>query len=675
MDLWVVAAAAGAGYLAKYLRRISKNSDSSSHLSSEDSNFENPESLRHPFRRRDKFTKDVVSSDGMAANVNSHFTDYNESDVLCVSKLPVSFSANENFNDIEDGNQKSSDVSGNCAFQLPESIAGEIGSIHNPPGNKKTRRTRHLYGNISRPLNSLESCLMAQLCTEHTNMEEYVFSPHSSSSVATRSFLVSDGNRIISRQNDGASFSALAAGEEYKLHAGASQLKDGNVLSRVPSLPKNGSFDDSRVEYNKSHGQSRRLISSNGVFEHLLAQRDATFIFSLGFSFGMITCIMANKREMDKLRELLKHNENLVQDLQEELEMKDSMTVKELHGENYGSQDTFDHSFCDKELNAFSPEKLTDNSPVIDGKKSYNQKEEESSESMSKIEAELEAELERLGLNMNESSLDRKLSELVEFDADFVADFSQGELQTDKVSGEDIVQSKSNEDANETTDLPVNSAVSPRELSLRLHEVIQSRLEKRVEELEIALQNSQRKLRFIELEHESCSKMHFPSGGQASSFTKGNISASDNCDPMTEPLVMNLSGEALGAYNEAYEELMKADDSEENSPSGIHDPDHKVGSHSNGWLQHGVDYSRIQPMANGDRLSRELSSIEAPMLEGQSYSVNELNDGSGDENCDYDYDYELERQLIMQIVERTKKDSPVLQNARKILYSMYEDEY
>ncbi|XP_019438888.1 PREDICTED: uncharacterized protein LOC109344573 isoform X2 [Lupinus angustifolius] len=661
MDLWVVAAAVGAGYLTKYWKRISKISGSSSHLYSEDSNIENPDSPRHPFRRRDKFTKDVVSSDRRAADVNSCFRICNESDVLCVSKLPVSFSANENFNDIEDGTQQSSNVSANCAFQLPESVAGEIGSIHNPPGNKNSLRSKHLYGNISRPLNSLESCLMAQLCTEHAKMEEYVFSPYpsSSSSVATRSFLVTDGNRIISRENDDASFSALAASEEY----------------RAPSLPKIGSFDDFRREYNQSHGQSRRLISSNDMSEHLLAQRDATFIFSLGFSFGIITCIMANKREMDKLRELLKHNENLVQDLQEELEMKDSMTVKELHGENYGSQDTCDHSFCDKELNGFSPEKHTDNSPVIDGKKSYNQKEEESSESMSKIEAELEAELERLGLNMNESSLDRKLSELVEFDLDFVADFTEGELRTDKIIGEDIVQSKSNEDANETTDLPVNYAVSPRELSLRLHEVIQSRLEKRVEELEFALQNSQRKLRSMELKHENCSQMHFPSGGQASSFTKGNISTSDNCDPMTEPLVINLSGEALGAYNEAYEELMKTDDSDENSPSGIHDPDQKLGSQSNSWLQHGVDYSRIHPMANGDRLSRELSSIEAPMSEGQSSNVNELNDGSGDENCDYDYDYELERQLIMQIVERTKKDSPVLQSARKILYSMYEDEH
>lgn len=124
---------------------------------------------------------------------------------------------------------------------------------------------------------------------------------------------------------------------------------------------------------------------------------------------------MAYKREIDKLRELLKQSDNLVQDLQEELEMNDSMTVKEIHNENYGSQDTCDHSFNDKELNELSPEKHMENSPRIDYKEeSYDKKEEHSSDSMSKIEAELEAELERLGLDMNASSLERKLSELVE---------------------------------------------------------------------------------------------------------------------------------------------------------------------------------------------------------------------------------------------------------------------
>ena len=117
---------------------------------------------------------------------------------------------------------------------------------------------------------------------------------------------------------------------------------------------------------------------------------------------------------MDNLRELLKETENLVEDLQKGLEMKDSMRVKKLHNQNYGSQGTYDHSLCDKELNGFSPEKHMDNFPITDCKKSYGQKEEESSESMSKIEAELEAELERLGLNMNEPDQERPQSELVE---------------------------------------------------------------------------------------------------------------------------------------------------------------------------------------------------------------------------------------------------------------------
>ena len=123
---------------------------------------------------------------------------------------------------------------------------------------------------------------------------------------------------------------------------------------------------------------------------------------------------MEHKREVDKLRELLKQTENLVEDLQEELETRDSMTVKELNNDNYGSQETYDHSFYDKELNGFSPENHMDNSPRNDRKELYDHKAEESSEDMSKIEAELEAELERLGLNMNTSSLDKRLSELVE---------------------------------------------------------------------------------------------------------------------------------------------------------------------------------------------------------------------------------------------------------------------
>ncbi|CAJ1944192.1 unnamed protein product [Sphenostylis stenocarpa] len=417
---------------------------------------------------------------------------------------------------------------------------------------------------------------------------------------------------------------------------------------------------------------------------------------------------------MDKLRVLLKQTENLVQDLQEELEMKDSMRVKELHSENYDSQGTCDNSFCDKELNAFSPEKHMGNFPITDCKKSYNQKEEESSESMSKIEAELEAELERLGLNMNESSPETPLSELVEsckmsipnyfanlfrfilkllgvaveryltrvhgvlisqnllqLDPDFLADLAQGELQTDVIGGEKKFHSELYEDDGDTV-VPVNYAVSPHELTLRLHNVIQSRLEGRVQELEIALENSQRKLWFMESEDNSHSQKCFSI--QASSSSEGNMLAYNNCEPMTEPLDMNSSGESPGAYNDTYfEEIIKIDDFEENSPSSIHITDCKVDSHSHDLHVLGVQHCVANdlhtfPTVNELRLSRELSSGEVTMLEGLSSSNYESNDVTGDENCECDY--EVERQLIRQIVERTKKGSPVFQNARRILYSM-----
>lgn len=136
-------------------------------------------------------------------------------------------------------------------------------------------------------------------------------------------------------------------------------------------------------------------------------------LFCLGISIGIISSFITNKREVDKLKELVKQTENLVQDLQEELDMKDSMTVKELANENYESQDTCNNSY-DRAPTVFSPELHMDGSTKNDGKILYDQKAEESSEPMSKIEAELEAELERLELSINASSLDRRLSDLVE---------------------------------------------------------------------------------------------------------------------------------------------------------------------------------------------------------------------------------------------------------------------
>ncbi|KAJ1375271.1 Valyl-tRNA synthetase [Sesbania bispinosa] len=68
MDLWVVVAATGAGYLAKYWNKISRDGDSSYHLSSEGSYFENPESPSCPLSflkqaQRGELGKDVSYPD------------------------------------------------------------------------------------------------------------------------------------------------------------------------------------------------------------------------------------------------------------------------------------------------------------------------------------------------------------------------------------------------------------------------------------------------------------------------------------------------------------------------------------------------------------------------------------------------------------------------------------
>ncbi|KOM33178.1 hypothetical protein LR48_Vigan01g273400 [Vigna angularis] len=655
MDSWVVAAIAGAGCLARYLNKLSKNVDGSSPLSLEDSYFENDVSPIQPFctqagrdslyrRASDVDSEDclLASDEGLESEKVRLFRNCSESDVLSLS----------NFNDY--GNEQGSNVVGNCGFLPYDLSAGKLG--HNPHRNRISHRTKRLYGHISRPSNSLESCLMAQLCEEQVKLEESVFLP----SMATRSFLVGDGNQVIRRANDDDS---LTGSEEYRLYREGNKVKDKSVLFGVPSLSKIGSSNDAKkMKINAGNERSMRLSPTSNVLsgKHIHTQHDASFLFSLGISFGIITSMLANRREMDKLRELLKQTENFVEDLQEELEMKDSMRVKELHNDNSGSEGTYDHSFCDNELNGFSPEKHMDNFPITDCKESYGQKEEESSEAMSKIEAELEAELERLGLNMNESNPERPHSELVEHVPVLVADFAQGALQTNVIGGKDFFHSELNKEDSANV-VPVNYAVSPHELTLRLHEVIQSRLEGRVQELEIALENSQRKLWFMESEHNNHSQKFFPR--KASSFSEGNVLACNECEPMTEPLVMNLSDDPAAAYNGSYyEEIIKIDDFEEKSPSSMHIPECEA---ANDLLAF--------PTANEERVSRELSSGEETMLEGLSYSNYESNGVTRDEN--YECDYEMERQLIRQIVERTKKGSPVFQNATRILYSMDKDEH
>lgn len=61
--------------------------------------------------------------------------------------------------------------------------------------------------------------------------------------------------------------------------------------------------------------------------------RDQIHIFSTGITLGILSCSLSYKKELEGLKGTLKRMENLVQDLHDELEMKEGLTVKELHNE------------------------------------------------------------------------------------------------------------------------------------------------------------------------------------------------------------------------------------------------------------------------------------------------------------------------------------------------------
>lgn len=293
MELWVVAAVAGAVYLAKYWKKSWENGNSSYHLSSEDSKFDNVESLNCPLsflkqvpRREtgkevslgrnglnEKYSDvsflegpsigDVASNRGFNCENMRQFRNYNKSDLLSISNLAVPFAPyDDNFKDGEDGNEQNTDIFGNRGCFLPD-LSAKVVPIHNSFGHKTSLRSKCFTGHDSRPLNSLESCFMAQLYKEHAKMEEYVFSPLSSPSMATRPFRVSNGSRILNREND-TLIGASTGSKQHKLQPG--RAKEESAVG-VPSLPKIGYLNDTKKKkFDGVIGRSRRSSFCDDMF-------------------------------------------------------------------------------------------------------------------------------------------------------------------------------------------------------------------------------------------------------------------------------------------------------------------------------------------------------------------------------------------------------------------------
>ncbi|ESR51162.1 hypothetical protein CICLE_v10033781mg [Citrus x clementina] len=238
--------------------------------------------------------------------------------------------------------------------------------------------------------------------------------------------------------------------------------------------------------YNTYDLYDRMISSSFNVSEALIAAllpgfHNAKFSFFLGISVGIMSTIITNRSKVENMNALITETENLVQDLQEELEMNDLMNIKEIADEDLEVLGTKKHqSLSGTPYALYTEQELhVHNKPV--GEEPDDQKEEKS-------EAILNSTI---------------IFFLFPAGSCVVTDVVHGDLKLDKANDEAGSLSYPDNDVTETsTDHPDETkyAGSPQELSLRLHKVIQSRLEKRIMELETALENSQRRLHSLEME-------------------------------------------------------------------------------------------------------------------------------------------------------------------------------
>ncbi|XAR63805.1 hypothetical protein NMG60_11023898 [Bertholletia excelsa] len=665
MDLWIAIAAAGAGYMAKNIQKLMRDKDSSSEFSSVDSKpvkHELTPVIGHlnetscPFRKltQRRVRKDVTREreqtveNASAADMAS--TSRFEGEILVNNVLSISsLSPGLLSNDLQTASEQlrvNDNMDETTGQSFSETSTTETGTSYGFSRNRSSLQSIRSNMHFIRPLTSLESCLMAQLYKEHAGLEECVLSsvPLPSSPIV-RPFVVTDGNRIInSARGDLFGLENTLGGS--KLHKKTCSMEKNTVFG-VPALPNVQCLDLSRMKTKKGKGLGAKSMTSNkmvnGKHLHSLpGSSHEALLFCLGVSLGIVSSCLANKREVDKLNDLLKQTENLVQDLQDELEMRDLLTVKELAYENYDSPSGCFCSYSKRAPHSFTSKQNLNASTTYDCHGLPDKKAEEDSESMSKIEAELEAELERLEINMNSRTIEGRLLDLVEDDPNFLPGITDGELRPEMFGRQGGAQPYADQDGSgsSTSHHSANYTVSPWELSLRLHQVIQSRLEERIMELETALVNSQKKVRLMESECNSFQKD--PSDGELRQSSY-------------EPVVINLSGEALDAYNEAYDELMKTDELEN------------------------ADLRREKKYQNGEVECTTINGKASPVLihHGlRALDEHVLSDDtgiSGDES-DEGHD-EMEQMLIKHIVEKTRQGSSVILNAKKALFLAEENEH
>ncbi|KAL9261890.1 hypothetical protein AKJ16_DCAP16046 [Drosera capensis] len=680
MESWVGAAAACAGYFAKHWQNLVPDVGTSD-PDVGCSNANEAMSLMRQLRdaayacRQGKEKRMTQPATGLLDGIFCDDSCLSPGEVastsalLSVSKFPDGIPRCTEDNECDGEISMLGNIGESCNRGLDKQT-WEVSSSHGSQWGRKSIRSWCIRPQLLKPLNSLESCLMAQLYKGHAQVEQRVPGPILSFSTPTlRPFYVTDGSRIISKSSAD-SFDKGARGEKTM------QQKDiffrVNGTFGVPYLPK---IEEGR---GLGHQKLRRVRNQIGnapspnalvIDTELLRQGGSSsgaVILYCGIFVGMLCTFIENRAEVENLKGRLKQCENLVEDLQEELEMKDSLTVKELVKDGGSLLNANACIANDGSLMADTTE-CDSKEEGATKRDSQEADAQDRAESMTNIEAELEAELERLELNIKESSLKRRLSDIMEMNPDSVAvsEVVHGELRADMVkaasgssSTHDLLSSTSKPDA-------TKQAVSPHDLCLRLHEVIRSRLEQRIMELEVALDESQKRVQRLESERAISWREYVRSE-----------SSSTQDSPMARPLVMNLAGEALDAYNEAYEVLGGINVARQDDDRLELDSDNRKklypfdddGRESMGILHRdGHD-----EMANGSMLSYAIDE-EAIRPDFRINWKSKESTPSMNEEKNSDDEDDAMGFLIRQLVEKARQGSPAVLQAHQAMVSLHRD--
>lgn len=252
----------------------------------------------------------------------------------------------------------------------------------------------------------------------------------------------------------------------------------------------------------------------------------------------------------------------------------------------------------------------------------------------------------------------------VQVDQEFIGDIVRGELKVDMIPRDLTDYSSESDHGRDSRESSpdytrgTNYPVSPRDLSIRLHKVIQRRLEDRIKELESALGHRRKQQAQLQMMvTDGIFSERIISNSETGSSNQESPMFIQETSSMAEPYCLNLSGDALEAYDEAYEEFMRIADS-------------PCTTSTNGKPQVTEDYLVDRGLTWGmeEDSSRELKEVPTwdQILKSVGPSRAQESDG-GDGNESDDDDSKL---LIQQIVERTKQGSPVLINAQKLLFSV-----